>query len=124
MCHYDHRWDRGGDIMLNFKEKLIRLRKNNNLTQDELAKKLKISRSAVANYEKGIREPNFEMLENIADCFNISIAELLNDDQASRLLMYYEKLKPIIDKAMKLDAADRAKLEERADMMLEQDKYQ
>ena len=110
--------------MLNFKEKLIRLRKNNNLTQDELAKKLKISRSAVANYEKGIREPNFEMLENIADCFNISIAELLNDDQASRLLMYYEKLKPIIDKAMKLDAADRAKLEERADMMLEQDKYQ
>lgn len=86
--------------MLNFKEKLIRLRKDNNLTQDELAKKLKISRSAVANYEKGIREPNFEMLENIADCFNISIAELLNDDQASRLLMYYEKLKPIIDKAM------------------------
>lgn len=110
--------------MLNFKEKLIRLRKDNNLTQDELAKKLRISRSAVANYEKGIREPNFEMLENIADCFNISIAELLNDDQASRLLMYYEKLKPIIDKAMKLDAADRAKLEERADMMLESDKYQ
>lgn len=110
--------------MLNFKEKLIRLRKDNNLTQDELAKKLRISRSAVANYEKGIREPNFEMLENIADCFNISIAELLNDDQASRLLMYYEKLKPIIDKAMKLDAADRAKLEERADMMLEADKYQ
>lgn len=110
--------------MLNFKEKLIRLRKDNNLTQDELAKKLKISRSAVANYEKGIREPNFEMLENIADCFNISIAELLNDDQASRLLMYYEKLKPIIDKAMKLDAADRAKLEERAYMMLEADKYQ
>ncbi len=110
--------------MLNFKEKLIRLRKDNNLTQDELAKKLRISRSAVANYEKGIREPNFEMLENIADCFNISIAELLNDDQASRLLMYYEKLKPIIDKAMKLDAADRAKLEERADMMLEAEKYQ
>lgn len=110
--------------MLNFKEKLIRLRKDNNLTQDELAKKLRISRSAVANYEKGIREPNFEMLENIADCFNISIAELLNDDQASRLLMYYEKLKPIIDKAMKLNAADRAKLEERADMMLEAGKYQ
>lgn len=109
--------------MLNFKEKLIKLRKDNNLTQDELAKKLRISRSAVANYEKGIREPNFEMIENIADCFNISIAELLNDDQASRLLMYYEKLKPIIDKAMKLDAADRAKLEERADMMLEAEKY-
>lgn len=110
--------------MLNFKDKLIMLRKQHNLTQDELAKRLGITRSAVANYEKGIREPNFEMLENIADCFNISIAELLNDDQASRLLMYYEKLKPIIDKAMKLDAVDRAKLEERADMMLEADKYQ
>jgi transcriptional regulator with XRE-family HTH domain len=109
--------------MLNFKDKLIELRKQNKITQDDLAKALKISRSAIGNYETGIREPNFETLEKIADYFNISMAELLNDNQASRLLMYYDRLKPLLETAMQLDAADRAKLEERAAMLLESDKY-
>lgn len=110
--------------MLNFKEKLIELRKGRSMTQSDLAEALHISRSAVANYEQGIREPNFETLEKIADCFNVSMAELLNDDQASRLLLYYERLRPLIEKAMELDDEDRAKLEERADMLLEADKYE
>ncbi len=109
--------------MLDFKTKLIQLRKNHGLTQSELAKGLKTTRSRIANYETGIREPNFEMLERIADYFNISMAELLNDDQASRLLMYYERLRPIIDGAMKLDNQDIAKLEKRVDSMLKADKY-
>lgn len=109
--------------MLEFKETLIRLRKSRNMTQDDLAKGLKVSRSTIGNYEQGTREPDFEMLEKIADFFNISMAELLNDAQASRLLMYYEQLKPLIDKAMRLEPEDRAKLEERADMLLEDQKY-
>lgn len=109
--------------MFNFKDKLIELRKKHNMTQDDLSKALKVSRSTIGNYETGLREPNFEMLEKIADCFNVSMAELLNDDQASRLLMYYERLKPLIEKAMELDAKDVAKLEERASVLLEQEKY-
>lgn len=109
--------------MFNFKEKLIELRKTCGITQDELAKALSVSRSTICNYETGIREPNFEMLEKIADYFNISMAELLNDSQAARLLMYYDKLQPLIEKAVKLDSSDRAKLEERAEMLLESDKY-
>lgn len=110
--------------MINFKDTLIRLRKSRGLTQEDLAKIIGVSRGAIANYEKGIREPSFEMLEKIADCFNVSMSELLNDDQASRLLLYYEKLRPLIEKAMELDDEDRAKLEERADMLLEADKYE
>lgn len=109
--------------MLEFKSTLIRLRKSRNMTQDDLAKGLKVSRSTIGNYEIGIREPDFEMLEKIADFFNVSMTELLNDGQASRLLMYYDKLKPLIETAMQLDDEDRAKLEERASVLLESDKY-
>ena len=109
--------------MLAFKEKLLELRKQNGMTQDELAQKLGITRAAVCNYEKGIREPSFETLEAFADIFNVSIAELLDEGQASRMMMYYDKLSGLIKKAYKLDAIDRARLEERIDMMLEADKY-
>lgn len=109
--------------MINFKDTLIRLRKSRGLTQEDLAKIIGVSRGAIANYEKGIREPSFEMLEKLADYFNVSMSELLDDDQASRLLKYYNDLKPLIELASYLDETDRAKLEERAAMLLEQEKY-
>lgn len=53
------------------------LRNSRNLTQDELSKQLKISRSTIGMYEKGAREPDFETLELIADYFNIDTDYLL-----------------------------------------------
>ena len=41
--------------MFNFKDKLIELRKSRGMTQDELAKALKVARSTIGNYEKGPR---------------------------------------------------------------------
>ena len=110
--------------MFNFKDKLIELRKSRGMTQDELAKALKVARSTIGNYEKGLREPDFEMLEKLADYFNISMAELLDDDQASRLLKYYSQLEPLINLASQLDSEDLVRLEERAAVMLESPKYQ
>lgn len=63
--------------MGNFPAILKSLRCSQNLTQDELAKKLKISRSTIGMYEKGAREPDFETLESIADFFNVDIDYLL-----------------------------------------------
>ena len=56
---------------------LRNLRTSNSLTQDELSKSLKISRSTIGMYEKGAREPDFETLESIADFFNVDIDYLL-----------------------------------------------
>lgn len=82
-----------------------------------------VSRSTIANYEQGTREPNFETLEKIADYFNVSMSELLDDDQASRLLLYYQHLKPLIDKMSLLDSEDRTRIAERIDTLLEAEKY-
>lgn len=49
------------------------LRIENDLTQQEMAEKLNISRSSVGMYESGEREPNFELTEAIADYFNVDI---------------------------------------------------
>ncbi|MGI5848817.1 MAG: helix-turn-helix domain-containing protein [Christensenellales bacterium] len=59
--------------MLKFPDILRDLRISNNLTQQELASKLKISKSTVSMYENGKREPDIETFEIIADFFNVDI---------------------------------------------------
>ena len=59
-----------------FSETLKKLRKEKGLTQVELAKLLKISKSSISMYENGNREPDFETEELIADFFNVSIDTL------------------------------------------------
>lgn len=109
--------------MLEFRNQLKRLREEKKISQSELARALGVSTSSIGNYEIGYREPDFETLEKLADYFNVSIGALLGDAQAARLLTYYEKCAAIMEKAVLLDAVDRAKIEERIDTMLESDKY-
>jgi len=68
----------------NFKTRLKELRKNEGYTQDELSKKLKISRSGLSAYEIGEREPDFTTLERIADFFNVDMGYLLGETEIKR----------------------------------------
>lgn len=70
--------------MNRFQEVLIELRKAQGLTQADLANRLGLSRSTIGNYEKGIREPDFETLEKIADFFNVEMGELLGKKQSDK----------------------------------------
>lgn len=63
--------------MSKFSNILKTLRNSHGLTQGELAKQLKMSRSTIGMYESGAREPDFETLELIADYFNVDIDYLL-----------------------------------------------
>jgi methanogenic corrinoid protein MtbC1 len=53
------------------------LRKLNKYTQKQLASILGVAQTTIANYEKGIRVPDAEMLHKIADIFNVSIDYLI-----------------------------------------------
>ena len=64
-----------------FGEKLKALRKEQELTQDDLAEKLGISRSAVGMYEQGRREPDFEMLDLTAYVFDVSIGYMVGNKE-------------------------------------------
>lgn len=63
--------------MGNFSSVFKSLRLSYKLTQDELAKSLGISKSAISMYENGNREPDFVTLEKIADFYNVDMDYLL-----------------------------------------------
>lgn len=62
-------------------EKLVELRKKKGLTQEELAKELYVSRTAVSKWESGRGVPNIESLKAISKYFCVSIDELLSTDE-------------------------------------------
>lgn len=63
--------------MSKFSEKFKELRKSRSLSQQELADYLHTSKSSVNMYERGEREPGLEMLEAIADYFNVDMDYLV-----------------------------------------------
>ena len=66
---------------MEFNEKLQELRKQKGLTQEELAKALFVSRTAVSKWESGKGYPNIESLKLISKFFSVTIDELLSGDE-------------------------------------------
>ena len=69
--------------MGNFAQVFKNLRIKSGLTQQEMSEKLNISRSSIGMYENGEREPSFELLEVIADYFNVDMNYLLGKSELS-----------------------------------------
>ena len=63
-----------------FRDIMKYLRKQKDLTQRELAEKLGLSNSTIANYETGLRLPDRKTEEKIADFFGVSIAYLRGEE--------------------------------------------
>lgn len=59
--------------MSKFYLRLRELRNSRKLSQQDLADYLKISKSSINMYERGEREPGLDMLEAIADFFNVDL---------------------------------------------------
>ena len=66
---------------MEFNEKLQELRKNKGLTQEELAEKLYVSRTAVSKWESGRGYPNIDSLKEISKFFSVSIDDLLSGEK-------------------------------------------
>lgn len=64
-----------------FKDNLIDLRKMNDMSQEELAEKLQISRQTVSKYETGESVPDIVKCKQIAEIFNVSLDDLVNYDK-------------------------------------------
>ena len=60
-------------------KRLRKLRKENNLTQKELSKKLGIGESTLSHYERGDRDPDSKTLRKISNFFGVSTDYLLNN---------------------------------------------
>ena len=60
-----------------FPDNLKMIRKQSQLSQEELGKKINVSKQTVSKYEKGIVEPNFYTLVEISKVFNCSLDSLV-----------------------------------------------
>ena len=72
--------------MASLSDMLTYLRKRQGLTQQQLADKLNISRSAIGMYETGKREPEIEVLETFADFYNVDMNTLTGRPSTSTLI--------------------------------------
>lgn len=79
---------KGDEEMPEFKDRLKQMRQSAGLTQSELAEKLGVSTSTVSMYEVGSRKPSFEILEQLADFFNVDTDYLMG--KASRSVYYLD----------------------------------
>lgn len=77
-------------------EKIKQLRISHGMTQEDLANKLDIGKSAVSNYEKGYRKPKQSLIFKLANTFDVSInyffPETTENISQSEILTIYNQL--------------------------------
>lgn len=87
--------------MYNLGQKIMLLRKKRNMTQDELAEKLNISKQSILNYETEKRLVPIDVLSNIANLFNLPIENFFSnsfgDNENLKISSKIKKI-PIISK--------------------------
>lgn len=62
---------------MEFSKIIKKIRKDNDLTQEQLSEKLNVSRQAISNWETDNNLPDIEIIINIAKVFSISLDELI-----------------------------------------------
>lgn len=67
--------------MADFANRLKQLRLSKGLTQKELGNLLNVSQNAIFNWENNKREPSIEIIEMLADYFNVSKSYLMGWDE-------------------------------------------
>ena len=78
---------------MTFGDKLKEARKEAGLSQEKLAEKLSVSRSAVAKWENNRGMPDIENLKSMAQLLNVSVDYLLNDES---IIDFSETKEPIV----------------------------
>lgn len=68
---------------MKFGDRLRALRKECGMTQQDVAEALGCAKSTISMYEKNQREPAFEIIEALADIFNVPIARLMENTAAA-----------------------------------------
>ena len=61
-------------------QRILRLRKEKNLTQEELASKVNVTPQAVSKWENEITSPDISILVDLSDIFSITVDELLGKE--------------------------------------------
>ena len=70
-------------IKMSLGENLQFLRKRNDITQEQLAEKLNISRQSVSKWESDTAFPEMDKLMQLSEMFNCSLDDIIKKDVSS-----------------------------------------
>ena len=84
------------------------LRKEKNLTQEQLAEKLGVSNRTVSRWETGTNMPDISLLLEIAELYGVTIPELIDGERKSEQMN--EKLKETVIKVTDYTETNNARL--------------
>ncbi len=93
---------------MKFQDKLLTLRKEKEMSQENLAERIGVSRQAVAKWEAGQSCPDMEKLIALSDFFGISMDRLVKDFNDEECAYQYTKL-PYIYNEKAIEFLRRAK---------------
>ncbi len=93
---YYYRMEKIPDIKLIIAKNLIKYRKENNLTQSQLAAKINYSDKAISKWERGEGIPDINVLKQIADIYNIPIENLLHQETYQEKVHSFTRNKYVI----------------------------
>ena len=88
--------------------KILTLRKKNNITQEELAEQLNVTRQTISKWELGETSPDIKQAKELSKIFKVSLDELVDNDIKDLLVERVsntEKLAGMIIKIMKVGGA-------------------
>lgn len=122
LCYILSRKD-GANMDIYQRIKILRLQ--NNLSQDDLAKKCGYkNRQMISRIESGLVDLPLSKVEKIAHALNVAPVYLAGFSKNQKNMDDALELSSLIEKAAQLDDADRARIAERIEILLENNKYQ
>lgn len=81
---------------MDFAQKLRQMREKAGLTQGDLADKLDISRPAVSSWESGKIRPRLNKLQQLADLFDTTVADLMGEDATEAAISGTSRMVPLL----------------------------
>lgn len=86
---------------------LARLRKEQGMTQRELADRLHVSDKAVSKWERGLSFPDVSLLIPLADCLEVSVTELLRGERTKREELPVAEVEALVSASLSLTGEER-----------------
>lgn len=95
---------------MDFAQKLRQMREKSGLTQGDLADKLDVSRPAVSSWESGKIRPRLNKLQQLAELFDTSVADLMGEDAAEAAISGASRMVPLLGFAHMGEPCDEGNL--------------
>ena len=95
---------------MDFAQKLRQMREKAGLTQGDLADKLDVSRPAVSSWESGKIRPRLNKLQQLAELFDTTVADLMGEDATEAAISGTSRMVPLLGFAHMGEPCDEGSL--------------